>query len=231
MQFPTGKKERIEIAVIACIVAIGALFGLITFVIMPFRDSYRTCLQDINTLQTNLDAANSEIAKGKHAKEQCEEMRAALKAIDGTYILKEEYNNYNIKADEYLKAVFAANGIELDGVLSEGLVYAIPRIPASRLKSFVVPVSCTISGRSSYERLLALFRKIETDNPYMSISRVSISAQQNAKKEPTVQSVSFAVSWPIWQDPSIATNFLPLAEESVNRTNTASATGNKERRK
>ena len=62
MQFPTGKKERIEIAVIACIVAIGALFGLITFVIMPFRDSYRTCLQDINTLQTNLDAANSEIA-------------------------------------------------------------------------------------------------------------------------------------------------------------------------
>jgi hypothetical protein len=51
--------------------------------------------------------------------------------------------------------------------------------------------------------LLAIFELVEADNPYASISAISISAESK-----DVQNVVFSVAWPIWEDSSIVSSFL-----------------------
>ncbi|MEI6971441.1 MAG: hypothetical protein WCL44_07960 [bacterium] len=227
MEFPKGKKERLQIAAFAGVVVIGVLYALVAFVVQPYRASYAEALTKISTLGDQLQAANTFITKNKNSKEKCEEMRSVLREIDAAYILKDEYDNYNIKAIEYLTSTFVVPGVSLDPP-TDGQAFVIPRGPRSSLKSFVIPISCRVTGRRSYENLLELFRKIEKSNPYMSISRVNISA---ALPGTMAQAVSFTISWPIWENPSIATNFLARADASESETSAPStASGRKEHR-
>lgn len=224
MQFPKGRKERIQIVVLALIAAAAALFGFMTFVVQPFRASYAACLNEMASIKTKLDDANTEIGKGKNAKEKCEKMRAALREFDGAHVLQAEYGNYNIKADEYIKNTFAMPGLNLEALPPGGQFFDIPRAQGNKLMSFVVSVSCTITGRRGYEHLLDLFRKIETDNPYVSISKINMTAAQPGSMS---QPVSFVISWPIWKDPAIVTTFMPQAKQSDNSTNATSAAANR----
>lgn len=227
MQFPKGKKERLQIAAFAGVLVIGALYALFAFVIQPYRESYAKCLSSIESTTSKLKTANEFIAKNKNAKDKCEELRTALREIDKAYVLKDEYNNFNIKAGEYITSTFAMPGVSLDPP-SDGQIFVIPRAPRNSFKSFVVNISCKVTGRRSYENLIDLFKKIETDNPYMSISKVNIAA---ALPGTMAQAVTFTISWPIWENPSIATNFLPRVEASEGQTNAVpAATGKKERR-
>lgn len=225
MQFPKGKKERIQIAAVAVIVVAGVLYGLITFIILPFEDSYASCLTETERLKGELDSINKEIGKGKNAKEECETMRASLREIDRAFVLKDEFGNYNINADKHIKNIFAAvPGAKLDIDPPDGQQVVIPMPKGNKLKAFVKTVNCSITGRGSYEYLLELFKKTETENPYISISRVNIGP---VKPESMVQSVTFSITFPIWDNPATPASFEPRPTQSDEATNSVPVKGKK----
>lgn len=230
MQFPKGKKERMQIAAIAGIVLIGVLYGIIAFVIMPFQEAYAACLASINTKQTELADFIKVKEDGKNAKSKCEQVRTALRRVDANYVLKDEHGNYNINADKDIKTTFIKNatttmpGVRLDADPTEGQIFVIPRVQGNKFKSFVKSLSCTSTGHGSFEYILELFERIESANPYISISNVKIGA---VKPDSMAQTVTFTVSWPIWENPAIASNFLPHTEQSDTPVNTTAAGANK----
>lgn len=230
MQFPKGKKERIQVAAISGVVVTGVLYGLITFVLIPFHESYTDCLASINTKQTELANFSQVIAEDKNARVKCKQVRAALRQISEKCVLKDEHGNYNINADRDIKTSFIKNilptmpGVRLESDPMDGQFVVIPRVQGNKFKSFVKTLSCSSTGRGSFEYILELFARIESANPYMSISNIKIGA---VKPDSMSQTVAFTISWPIWENPSIANNFLPRSEQSDTPANGTAAGVNK----
>jgi len=224
MKLPKDKKKQLQILAVAVTVVVAAIYAFFAFLIMPLTSDKKTYKADIATYSTKITEAGKKIQEANSAKEKRKELRAHLRNIDDQYILKAEFNNYEIKAREYIEKVAATANMTLDSISPVGEVTVSDQ--GGQFRSYVMYVSGRLSGLHGYDTMTNLFWLIENNNPYMSISKVSISPSA----DPISQGLTFTVAWPIWANPAIATNFLPVTEE-VEETNAPASLAERRRKR
>ncbi len=201
MRLPEDKKERKKILIliaigIGAIGYVGYMFVLSPFLlkqqqaathVSEFEDKLRRASKDIDMTPRNLEkntAAISHILEISDIKRQ---------------ILRPNLGNYLLVADDIIGRHADALGLEIDSI-SETAASGAPisddaDANGPRLKAYSVNVSLSCSLHDVY----ALLRAIESENPYLCITRLGVIGQPQT---PTEHAVSFDVQWPIWADPT-----------------------------
>ena len=199
MKLPEDKKERTKVLGLMAIGVGATLYVLVRYAIVPIIDGNEKNAKRIAEVKKIIAEAEllvELIAENRAANE------AALKKIRETsdkHLLHPEMGlNYKIPASRVVDRIKKNAGIDIGNPMSTaGIAIPGPSLPAkSDLKTFAmnVAISC------SYRHFIFLLRTIEEENPYIAVSRVSISGQA---KTPEDHRAAFLMSWPIWAEPKM----------------------------
>lgn len=218
MKLPAGKKERLQILILGAIVAVGVIFGLFQ-IMTKLAKSHKETRSKIAALQEDFKKANLEIEMARGIQQKSAGVKAAIREVDRLYILKAQFDNYFLNVQDYLRRLAVEEGI-IDPQVSEIGQLNLPAKDTQTRRVFRI-YSVQLSGSAGYEDVVDLIGAIETNNPYVFVSGITISGQGT----PETHSVGFRVQWPIWEDRSIVTNFVEdtSAEEDMEEDSEAEA--------
>lgn len=221
-----GKKERLQLLAFGAVLALGALWALIQFVVVPMAKSRSTAKYEIIENEKKLDAGDAEVKTATGADDQARAARATLRDIDEKYILKPDYGNYLIRAQDCAKRIAAACNItNVDAVNPVGELVIPPSASPPkkgqklRVKAYVVEVAV----RATYDSLVKLFDLVDADSPYFLITGPKIAAGQ----DPVLHTVTFRLYWPIWSDTKIPEDFAEPPEGKTPGAKSRSKDGEK----
>jgi hypothetical protein len=214
MKLPSNSKKRVQILILA---GAGALVFLVLaylglFNILSARSLTRARLSaDVS----QLESIDREIKALPALRQSRDNLFWSIQQAATNYILFHEYRNYHLTAREILLPLAAESGVTID-IPKEGVVDCFPIadsintnkviLPASQLPAIgysgpassvfaLYPVSLT--GRAGFASLLTFLNHIETLNPYLAVSELTIKADP---KTPEVHDFSMTLLWPIWKN-------------------------------
>ena len=224
MKLPKNKKERMQILGVAVIGAVGILYLAVDKGISPLLKNAKIDRDRIAALNVTLTEIRKDAKSASRFLEENEQIKTELRKIDEHCILKPEYNNYLLKAKAQIEQAAAAHGVKLT---SDALEAGKSEIPVKRPKKSVLQTyAVQVVASATYEDLTDMIAAIETNNPYISISSLQVTANDmNHRKH----LVSFKVVWPIWEDQNIVSNFQAVAESAEPSAAGEPAAGQKHR--
>lgn len=207
MKLPAGKKERIQLLVLAAIGAVAIVFGIVQFLISPRLAEWKRVKARSKELEIKLNDASKEITALGRIQQDKARICAQLREIDEKYVAKDDFGVYILRVRADLERMAKEAGVKLD-TASE--VRRISLETGAGKKSSFLCYCVNVVTKCSYAQLAHLLAVVETNNPYASTVGIVISAGAKPD-EHNMDPVSFYL--PIWQDPLVATNFVPIVEE------------------
>lgn len=186
------------------VVVLGGIYAAIAFGVVPLLKKKKADIVQIGAYQDDLAKANAKIGEARGAEDRNEEIKAALREFDETYILKAEYDNYLLGAQEYIEKAAQAVGVKLNPVQTVGTQPLAPAKSGRRqtLAAFVVSVAASCS----YQQIIDLIDRICAENPYVSVSGLKIFSSPT---DPENHGVNFKVHFPIWANSRTAASLVP----------------------
>lgn len=215
MKLPTDSKTRTQLAALAG-------FGLLAIAVLLYM-GLASLLTRRTELRAKLDAARAELARIDREikalpalRESRDDLFWTIQHAASNHILFHEYRNYHITAREQLLPMAAELAIPLD-IPREGAIVDLPIPPppvatnkpgarpaAVRRKPAEAPVSpffalytASMNGRASFDQLLALLRRMEERNPYLTLAQLEITDDPEV---PDVHAFSMTLLWPVWKN-------------------------------
>jgi len=209
MKLPLGKKERLQILVIALLVVIGAIWAAIQFVVLPMSKSRREAQTTIGEKEDALKAGDAEIGSATGTDEEAGDIKATLREIDEKYVLKPEYDNYMIRAQACVDRIMTNCGVSVDSLYMVGKQDMPP--PRKGSKPVMSAFVADITAKASYEALIKLLERIDDESPYFLVSPPRISGGA----DPLVHTVTFRLYWPVWNSTNIVSSFSEQPEKTA----------------
>lgn len=214
MKLPTDAKTRNQLLVLGGLVAVIALaagyLGLSSLLTKRAEGRIR-----LASAHEQLDKINREIMAMPALRKSRDDLYEAMEYASTNYILFHEYRNYHLTARETLMPIAAELNIAID-IPKEGAVQDFP-VPEAKTTNKVAkaatktgardfpteasavfalyPVS--VSGRAGFVPLLAFIRRLESLNPYLTVSELSVQAQEETPGE---HAFTLTLLWPIWKN-------------------------------
>ncbi len=237
MKLPVDPKRRTQLLALAGVVTV--LFLVLLYIGLSFLLTLRSQTQiDLEDAREKLGRLEQEIKAFPAVRQARDDLFWNIQFMATNHILFHEYRNYHLTAREILLPLAAETGISLD-IPKEGIVIDLPvpepkstnkvarassagkgkgaAGPASPVFS-LYPVSAT--GRAGFDQLLAFLRRIESRNPYISVSDLHLTADPAT---PETHDFSITLLWPIWknldQKPKLKDLILPAQEYGESESN------------
>ena len=217
MKLPKNRKERIQILLLITLGVAGVIFAIAQLGVAPQIKARKEALATISSVQKKLKEATADIDRANKLGDKNKEIRAALRKIDEKYIIKAAYDQYRLAVTPIVERAAKIAGVQLrehsaiSGQGQFGVVKGGKDKFARVLKGFKVQ----LSGTAGYEDLTDMLQILETENPYVSISDISIARTGDNRRH----TVTFTMLWPIWQSEATAESF---AEEKEGKKPTQS---------
>jgi len=211
MEIPDFKRMTVEqkkIAVLAGLVSVLVLYALFSFLVRPLLDRAARSSEDLETLRHQIDKAQRMFNVEGTLRNQIEQAQEGLTRASAEYIVPAE-NPLSWVAEKVYGSAREV-GVEIEKVAEIGLP-AVPWQRSEELARAFVPYTVRIETRCGYDELLALLRSLETRNPYLCVSEVSVMGQVADVER---HRISLSVQWPAWTDPAMATDVLTPVEPS-----------------
>lgn len=228
MKLPTDPKMRMQLLILAGVVAVVAL-GLIYVGLSSLLATRAKTRLKLDTALSQLNIINLELRELPRLRQSRDDLFWTIQYAATNYVLFHEYRNYHLTARETLIPLAAEMGITID-IPKEGAVVDLPipepkttnktvRAAASRTdRDYPGPISpvfalypVSLSGRAGYERLMAFIRRVESQNPYLTVADLTIADDPKAPEE---HEFSMTLLWPIWknleQKPKVEDLILPM---------------------
>jgi hypothetical protein len=213
MKLPTDPKIRMQLMIFLGIVSIVIIrlgyYGLSS--ILAQRAIARAKL---HSALGQMDKIDREIRALPALRKSRDDLFLSIQQAAARYILYHEYRNYHLTARETLLPLAASLDITID-IPREGSVLDLP-IPDSKvtdrplkasakgpkdyagsISSTFALYSVTLTGRAGFVPLLAFIRRIEDENPYMTVTDLVVDGQAG---QPDAHAFTFTVLWPIWKN-------------------------------
>jgi hypothetical protein len=231
MKLPTNNKTRTQILILAGLVMIFLLI-LAYFALASVTETRAKTRISLASALLQLEKIDREIKSLPALRQSRDNLFWRIQQTSTNYILFHEYRNYHLTARETLLPLAAELGITID-IPKEGSVDLFPiseakstnkaaRVSTTRGgdKEYGGPVSpvfalypVTLSGRAGFPRLLSFLQRLETVNPYLTLSDFTIRADAQTPEE---HDFSMTLYWPIWKNlelkPKVADLILPAKD-------------------
>jgi len=192
LNWSTMKKEQRQALVLVVMWVIGGVFALYQFVLVPYFRTRGESSGEIEELQSQIIKA--QVAMDDEAKVHAEfdEITGKLKASVGQYIVPVE--NPLSWATEKIYESARIVGVDVQSVsdvsqISMGWKKLVEGGRAFR------PYIVRIEAESTYAELLSLIGALEMKNPFVVITGLTMTAQD---QDPVRHKVSLVVEWPMW---------------------------------
>lgn len=200
MKLPDDPKKRQQVLILIGMVAVIVAVVAWMFGIQPFLKNRSDMLADIEKKTGELTTARDEVAKAPGNREMNRQTLKKINDISEKYVIQPRTGlNYHLAAREILEKVATSVGIETEPIVNVGtgsLLGGGQKDPSKHVKA------CTaiVTAKCGYGDIVRFVRTLEKENPYMSISRVSVVGRPAEDKKK--HSITIEVQWPAWIDPS-----------------------------
>lgn len=192
MDWASLSKEKKQALFLVAMWVVGGIVALYYFVLAPYFANRTTSENELDVLAAKIEQASVT-------------MRGESRLNAEYALCTEEFNhaidNYIVPMDNPLSWVTEkvyANarqvGVDVQAVAEVG--YSSPYWDAAvKSERSVKPYSVRIVTECSYQQLIDLIEVLETSNPALCITDISISPQES---KPTKHILNMTVEWPMW---------------------------------
>jgi len=198
MKLPENKQERTKIFVMIGLGVALVLLGIVQGIINPLRNARKNKFARLEECKNGVKKARKEVRAAARSFDRRMQTLKNIRDISERHILHPVLGNYLLQATDIVEAHAEDLGVAIEPVREAG-ISDIPqnsKSPAARLlKSYTVRVDMM----ASYLNTLRLIREIETHNPYLCVTSLSIRPRPNEDLEN--HSISIEIQWPVWADP------------------------------
>lgn len=209
MKLPEDKKERTKVLGLMAIGVGATIYVLARYAVVPIIKANKENAERITAVRDILQKADAEVKLIHRDREANEQAMAEIKRVSDNHLLHPSMGiNYQIPASEVIDSIEKKCDFSLGTPMATmgGLIPGTS-LPANRdLKSF----SMGVGVDCSFATFVRLIRAIKAENPYIVLSRVSVSAQA---KTPEQHRAGFTMSWPIWSDPKMVDTIKEQSKE------------------
>lgn len=216
MKLPTDQKIRnqllILLGVASVIILVLGYFGLSSLLTRRAESKIKldAALDQLFKIQTEIKALPA-------LRQSRDNLFGAIQLASTNYILFHEYRNYHLTAREILLPLAAEMNLIID-IPKEGSVIDFPIAEVkttnktakatsssrSAAKGYPGPASSTfalypvtVTGKAGFIQLLGFLRRIESINPYLAVSELSV---QGDPAVPDRHDFILTLHWPIWKN-------------------------------
>ena len=192
--------RRTQYVVVGVMLACGALFAVINFIMVPIITEWKTNLAETREIQTALSDVRAVIRTRQDVQQEIEATQDHIRkmVVD---IPQPVLGNYLLGMDENVRACI----MDLDAQISQVLNQDILQLAGSEFNAYRVRVT----ARAGFHALIRLFRNLEAGNSLCSVSGLTIIPCADT---PEKHDVTFAVLWLIWKDPTNRPRYLIQSE-------------------
>lgn len=196
MKLPEDKKERMKFLIMIFIGVAVAGYVLVAFGIIPLLNAKKAAIEEIAATRDQVEKAEREIAL--MAKDRVLNLEALknTRDISEKYFLRPRIGNFLLSATEFIEEQTRDVGITLEpNSVKEIGPGEIITAPSDKSEVVVKTYTAHVVIKAGYNQLLKLLHSIETANPLITITAVSITGDS---EKPEVHNIQFDVQWPIW---------------------------------
>lgn len=215
MKWPTDKKTQQQYIALILIGVVFVIVILVMFVVTPIRDTKRDTKIAIEELKANL-AKSDNIIRYKE-RDEADNFKALtdLKSISENCFLKAVLGNYLLVAREVFDAQITDFACAIEPVREVGP----GQIPYLGAVGVVNSYTARIALRCGLHDLVRLLRRLETSNPYATLTTLTVSGLHGGSSSDYEtkenHSISFDIQWPIWANPEMPLKIEEQLEEAV----------------
>ncbi|MFO7534623.1 MAG: hypothetical protein R6X19_02900 [Kiritimatiellia bacterium] len=213
MKLPTDAKTRKQLlalgGVVALLILVAGYLGLTSLLTKKAESRIK-----LEAAREQLDKISQEIMALPALRKSRDVLFNSMEYASTHYVLFHEYRNYHLTVREMLLPIAAELNITVD-IPKEGVVQNFPvpeskatnkvvtagaktvRAPAADTSAFFALYPVSITGRAGLVPLLAFIRRLESMNPYLTVSEISVQAQPET---PAEHAFTLTVLWPIWKN-------------------------------
>ncbi len=186
MKLPEDKKQRTQVFIFIgiCVIGLGYLGHIAVQKMGSSREATKVRKEE---LEADITKWERQIAHMPKYEKAFEELAGKIKALEAKYVLKPKFTSHILPATELIEQAAAEFGIEVE-VKDHGK--PPPYGKKAQLLGYVARVNLT----AGYNQLILLLEKLETDNPYLCITKINIMDGP----EDQLHRMSFHVEWPVW---------------------------------
>ena len=211
MKLPKNKKERIQLLVLIVLGVAGVLFAIVQLGIAPLIKGRKDAVATIASVQKKLKGARADINRANKLGEKRNSIKAALRKIDEQHIIKAAYDQYRLTITPIVERAARIAGVQLrqHSAIGGRGQFGVVRGKKDKFKRVFRGFRVQVSGMAGYEDLVEMLQILETENPYVSISDISIARSGNERSH----NITFTMLWPIWQDTDMVESFAAEKED------------------
>ena len=179
---------------LAGILGVLVVYGVMTLLVSPYINASSKDALDLAALTHDLDRAQQKLTNEAQIREHLEEADKHIKDVSRQSIPPLDNPLSWVAGKVYNGA--RQVGVEIESVSDLGIT-AAPWSARKETKRAFVPYTVRIVTDCGYAQLLALIGVLESENAYLCVSDISVTAQDGA---PDKHKTSFSVQWPYWMN-------------------------------
>ena len=191
-------KEQKQYIVLGVVVGATGVFALFNFLLAPMKAKYAAAKEEYAQVSADLDAARRVIRNEDAIREQLARSTEIL-AEAATEYLPDTLNPLSWATQKiYFKA--REVGVEVTSVSETGGSGVLQSQAHGGHRAFG-SYSVRVLTECGYDKLVQLMDALETSNPYLTVTGVTVDARPGS---PLNHPVNLVVEWPICLDPATA---------------------------
>lgn len=209
MRPPVKSDNRRNLMVLGALLMAGAAYGIWVGVYEPLRRQRDEVRKQADALEAELQTIRLQIRQMPETKRELADRTRELRTHSEDHLLHPRLGNYLLQAREDMARYARMAGVEGAQVEEIGLV-DLPLLPKKTATYWLRAYAIRVSAQCGLDSLLDWIRVIETSNPLLSVSHLTISAQP---ENPLQHRVRLEVQWPVWIEPDMRDTVREKAEE------------------
>ncbi|TAN38159.1 MAG: hypothetical protein EPN23_03070 [Verrucomicrobia bacterium] len=187
-------KEQKQIALLIGIGVVVLLAILYQFALQPMVDSAAQHKRELAGLRVNLDKAAKTLEQEARTRADTFALKNRLETVTNSLI--PPFGNSFSWATEQIYQTAKEVGVDIDSVSGGGQA----SVAGAEGRTFL-PFTTQMAMQCSYADLIRFLRALETKNPLVVITTLSVEGrEQNGERHP----VSLSIEWPSWAQPPAA---------------------------
>lgn len=192
--------RQMQYIILGVILACGALFAVIRFIIVPLVSDWRTNLEKAREIQAEMNNIRAVIRTRQEVQHELEITQDKIREM-AAHIPLPVLGNYLLGMEENIHSGVGDLDVQINQVVDQDIL----QLDGSEFNAYRVRVT----AQAGFYPLICLFQNLENNNPLCSISGLTITQREN---KPDKHNVIFAVSWLIWTDPTQRPDYLIRSE-------------------
>jgi hypothetical protein len=221
VKLPDDPKKRQQTLIAIGMGAVIVLVVLYMFAVKPYFEARSAKKEEIAKKTDEVANARKQVDKIAVNRPANKVALTKIKDISDKYVVHPRTGlNYQLAVREIVEKASIATGVETEPIVNVStmsLVGGGQKDPSRHTKG----CAAVILAKCGYSDVLKLVRAIEKENPFVSVTRVSIMGRTTEDKRK--HAVTLDVQWPSWIDPA----YPDRLQKALEKTDSSPATPNK----